>query len=284
MKRNIYYLSLFLLSSCLTQAPAPTEFKSSKQSGRPGYSESTKSSLSDSSEGITSREISGQKDYRPTGELSEKNETLEESEEKPFETVKALEEKDISREDKRLQSLEEEMDELEAKDTMIKEPSNKKSADKKPIAKEQVEENQEHEVVRPNKISTDESHDDQVSLKFTMPVSGKITIKFGEEVNGKKSSGINIAAAKGTSVQSIASGKVVYAGEDSKFGNLVIIKIGSTEMFAAYAHMDDLLLQKDDDVTKGQVIGHASSSELHFALRSGKTPVDPMPYLRQSKN
>lgn len=285
MKKIIYTtLSVLLLSSCVKQPPAPIEFGSSKTSS-PGYSEQTRSSLSDG-DGITRRELSGNKSSNSTGELQEKEEAFTEyKEQKPAQETSVEEklvvaeekklEAEVVVEEKKLKSLEEEMEEIEAQ---------QKGEEEVLVQPEKSE-----EIVRPNKVVIDESNEGVVDAKFTMPVSGKIITKFGDDRGGKKSNGIDISAARGAGVKSIAAGKVVYAGQDPKFGNLVIVKVGSTEMFAAYAHMDDLLLQKDDDVSKGQVIGHVGSTgdvtnpELHFALRKGKTPVDPMGYLTMSK-
>jgi murein DD-endopeptidase MepM/ murein hydrolase activator NlpD len=47
-----------------------------------------------------------------------------------------------------------------------------------------------------------------------------------------------------------------------------------------------LLVRRGDKVRRGQVIaksgrtGTVSSPQLHFEIRKGSTPVDPMPYLQ----
>jgi len=295
MKRNIYAcLSLLLLSSCLSQPPAPVEYGSSK-SRNVGYSERTSGFLSDG-EAIKSRELKSEKvERQPSDELRPR-------EEKPFEyqvkkadpaPVPDQEEvfvEEVKKEDKKMKSLEQELEEIEAKE------SARLTTEQKPKAQEKdsdpTYEDQEvgdGVIIAPKKATAEDDTKSSALVKFPMPVAGKITTKFGDDLGGKKSNGINIAARQGAEVKSIAAGKVVYSGADAKFGNLVIIKVGSTEMFAAYAHMDDLLLEKDDDVGKGQVIGHvgstgeATSPELHFALRQGKTPVDPVAYLIMSK-
>ena len=53
----------------------------------------------------------------------------------------------------------------------------------------------------------------------------------------------------------------------------------------AYAHADQLLVRRNDEVRRGQVIAKAGKTgtvdqpQLHFELRQGSRPVDPMPHL-----
>lgn len=124
--------------------------------------------------------------------------------------------------------------------------------------------------------------------EFIKPLEGKIIARFGDQTASGKNNGINIAAIDGTDIRSIAGGTVVYSGNDARFGNLMIIKLtagSEQDTFAAYAHMKDLLLTKDTPVKQGQVIGHVGTSgdvtspQLYFAIRKGKTAVDPESYL-----
>jgi murein DD-endopeptidase MepM/ murein hydrolase activator NlpD len=53
----------------------------------------------------------------------------------------------------------------------------------------------------------------------------------------------------------------------------------------AYAHASDIAVKRGDQVKRGQIIaragqtGSVSSPQLHFEIRKGSTPVDPMPHL-----
>lgn len=282
MKQIIYItLSVLLLSACVTQPPAPIEYGSSSSKSS-SYSETTRSNLNDSGS-ITRRELVSNQSFKTSGDLKEKEEITIEHKEFSINEDTRLEEKSVAAENqkheiattfkqKKSKSLEEEMDEIAAQP----------HEDEVKAAKHDVI---NEEIVRPEKVKIDKADIGVLEEKFAMPVSGKIVTRFGEDKGGKKSNGIDISAARGASVKSVAAGKVVYAGQDPKFGNLIIVKIGSTEMFAAYAHMDDLLLRRDDDVDVGQIIGHVGSTgdvttpELHFAIRKGKTPVDPLRYL-----
>jgi len=117
---------------------------------------------------------------------------------------------------------------------------------------------------------------------FVWPVKGKITSKFKP---GGKNDGINIKVATGTAVKAAAGGVVMYAGSELKgFGNLLLIK-HEEGWITAYAHNAGLLVKKGDTVGQGQEIatsgksGDASEPQLHFEIRKGKQPIDPLTLL-----
>lgn len=121
--------------------------------------------------------------------------------------------------------------------------------------------------------------------KLSWPIKGRIISDFGPIAKGQKNDGINIAAREGTEVTAAGNGIVAYAGNDLKgYGNLVIIK-HNNDIMTAYAHQSDLLVQKGDQVFVGDVIGHVGSTggvsqpQLHFAVRVGKKPINPLSYL-----
>ena len=123
---------------------------------------------------------------------------------------------------------------------------------------------------------------------FRWPVRGRIIAGFGSTADGRRNDGINVAVPEGTSVKAAADGVVVYAGNELKgFGNLVLIK-HADGWVTAYAHNSELLVQRGDRVSRGQIIGKAgrtgsvTSPQLHFQLRKGSKPVDPRLYLASS--
>lgn len=125
----------------------------------------------------------------------------------------------------------------------------------------------------------------QQSKKYIKPVEGHIITDFGEQTPDGKSNGISIAAPLGTEIKSIANGMVVYSGYSERFGNLIIVKL-EHNLYAAYAHMEDLILKKDTIVKQGQTVGHvgttgnASEPQLYFAVKEGKVSVDPLKYVK----
>lgn len=111
---------------------------------------------------------------------------------------------------------------------------------------------------------------------------------YGPSDNGTRNDGINIAVLQGASVRAAENGVVVYAGSELKgFGNLLLIKHDGGWM-TAYAHNDSLEVEKGQIVKKGQVIakagqtGNVSTPQLHFEVRKGSGPVNPLDYMEKS--
>ncbi len=121
--------------------------------------------------------------------------------------------------------------------------------------------------------------------RFLWPLQGEQVAAFGPQGDGRHNDGINIAAARGTTVVAAENGVVAYAGNELRgFGNLLLIK-HSDDWITAYAHNDRLLVSAGDSVTRGQAIaevgatGSVAQPQLHFEIRKGTRAVDPMPLL-----
>lgn len=123
---------------------------------------------------------------------------------------------------------------------------------------------------------------DASGLDFRWPARGRVIAGFGAAGN----EGINIALPEGTQVRAAESGVVAYAGNELKgYGNLILIRHDNGYV-SAYAHNRDILVKRGDSVRRGQVIansgrtGNVNAPQLHFEIRKGSEPVDPLPYLR----
>lgn len=123
---------------------------------------------------------------------------------------------------------------------------------------------------------------------FAWPVNGQVIGRFGPGRSGERLNGINIAVPLGTSVLAAADGVVVYAGNEiSSLGGLVIIKHGDN-WTTVYGHCRDLLVRRGQAVKRGQPVarsgdsGNADRPQLHFELRRGRNPVDPLGQLPRS--
>ncbi len=118
---------------------------------------------------------------------------------------------------------------------------------------------------------------------FQWPVAGgRILRRFGPGASGERNDGIKIAVPLQTPVTAAADGVVAYAGSDiPSLGGLVILKHGS-RLTSVYGHAGQLLVQRGQAVKRGQTIalsgdtGAANQPELHFEIRDGRTPVDPL--------
>ena len=120
---------------------------------------------------------------------------------------------------------------------------------------------------------------------FQWPLRGRILIAFGPRGGGLHNDGINIQARPGTLVRSAENGIVAYAGNELQgFGNLLLIKHAGGWM-TAYAHVGKLMVRRGQKVRRGQTIarvgrtGNVAKPQLHFEIRRGDEPVNPMKYL-----
>ncbi|MDX8390875.1 MAG: M23 family metallopeptidase [Mariprofundaceae bacterium] len=122
------------------------------------------------------------------------------------------------------------------------------------------------------------------NMQLRWPVQGKLSSRFGKR-GSRMHDGIDIAAKKGTPIYAAAAGEVVYSDSRlSGYGKLIIIR-HSRDLFTAYAHNDRNLVKKGISVKSGALIakvgnsGRSRGSHLHFEVRRGATPVDPLSYL-----
>jgi murein DD-endopeptidase MepM/ murein hydrolase activator NlpD len=120
---------------------------------------------------------------------------------------------------------------------------------------------------------------------FLWPVRGNIVAIYGSRSDGSHNDGINIAAPKGAAVEATEAGTVAYTGNELRgYGNLILVK-HPNGWISAYAHCDQMLVQRGQRVARGQVIarvgstGNVSEPQLHFELRRGNHPVDPREFL-----
>jgi murein DD-endopeptidase MepM/ murein hydrolase activator NlpD len=120
---------------------------------------------------------------------------------------------------------------------------------------------------------------------FRWPVRGKVITAYGAKSNGKANDGINLAVPEGTPVKAAEDGVVAYSGNELKgYGNLVLVR-HSNGYVTAYAHASELLVKRGDTIKRGQVIaksgqsGEVGSPQLHFEIRKGSSPVDPLQFL-----
>jgi lipoprotein NlpD len=119
-------------------------------------------------------------------------------------------------------------------------------------------------------------------ITWSWPTRGQVVGRFIADDPARQ--GIDISGTAGSPVQAAAAGEVVYSGNGLiGYGELVIIK-HSAEFLSAYGHNSRRLVKEGDRVKAGQVIAEmgrsaAAQDVLHFEVRRGGRPSDPLQYL-----
>mgnify|MGYP006267937317 CR=1 FL=1 len=130
-----------------------------------------------------------------------------------------------------------------------------------------------------NVVSKPQTPKQPLKPDWQWPVKGRVIKSFDPE----NSKGLDLAVTQGQSVNAVAMGKVVFAGNSVLgHGNLIIIK-HDEHYLTAYGNNRLLRVKLGDEVSKGQVIAEASDNEalpyLHFEIRNNGDPVNPLEYL-----
>jgi len=132
------------------------------------------------------------------------------------------------------------------------------------------------------------SGDGRSSGSMMWPCAGSLTSPFGWRIHpifgvSKMHTGIDIGAGYGTPIKAADGGRVIYATWMSGYGNTTIVDHGGG-ISTLYAHQSNFRITSGP-VSKGDVIGYVGSTgystgpHLHFEVRVGGNPVNPMSYL-----
>lgn len=124
---------------------------------------------------------------------------------------------------------------------------------------------------------------------FLAPVEGTVTSGFGERPNPMGAGtefhpGIDIAAAEGTPIRAASGGRVVAAGPEGGYGNVVVLDNGNG-VTTRYGHCSQIFSRVGQTVDAGSVIaavgstGRSTGPHVHFEVRVGDKPVDPASFL-----
>ncbi len=134
------------------------------------------------------------------------------------------------------------------------------------------------------------------SLPFSMPLrtSYRLSSTFGyrsDPFNGGRRlhSGLDMAGAHGSPIYATADGVVSFAGRQSGYGNVVVLR-HAMGFETRYAHMSRIRVQEGQRVSRGDQIGDMGSTgrstgpHLHYEVRTGGTPRNPMTYITAGRN
>lgn len=129
-------------------------------------------------------------------------------------------------------------------------------------------------------------------MAWPLPGFSKITSPYGMRLHPtlkvyKLHTGVDIAGSgcNGKPIVAANSGKVITAGKNTAYGNMIIIDHGGG-MSTLYAHASKLAVKVGDVVTRGQTIayvgstGYSTGPHLHFEVRINGKTTDPLPYIQ----
>ena len=130
------------------------------------------------------------------------------------------------------------------------------------------------------------SHPAEVESGLAMPAQGPITSYFGYRYHPilhftRFHAGVDIGAPWGSPIVAAGDGRVVGAGWGGGYGREVEIAHGGG-LVSLYGHMSQIVAQPGALVRRGELIGYVGSSglstgpHLHFEVRQGGTPVNPL--------
>jgi murein DD-endopeptidase MepM/ murein hydrolase activator NlpD len=118
---------------------------------------------------------------------------------------------------------------------------------------------------------------------WVWPAAGPLTSGFGYRW-GRMHEGIDIGAPYGAPIYAAAAGTVSYAGVMGGYGNIILVDHGGG-VVTAYAHQSAFVAGVGTSVSAGDLIGRIGSTgqstgpHLHFEVRVGGSPRDPLGYL-----
>lgn len=124
---------------------------------------------------------------------------------------------------------------------------------------------------------------------FRWPIMGRINSPFGwrqHPITKRKDfhTGIDIKANRNDPIKAAGSGKVLYSGWMGGYGKVLVIEHPNGQS-TLYAHCSTLLAGKGASVSSGQLVakigttGRSTGPHLHFEVRNGNSPVNPIKYL-----
>jgi murein DD-endopeptidase MepM/ murein hydrolase activator NlpD len=120
---------------------------------------------------------------------------------------------------------------------------------------------------------------------YAWPMCAPVTSEYGPRW-GRVHRGIDQGAAGGTPIGAAKAGRVIFAGWQGGYGNLVLIDHGGA--VSAYAHQSRFAVGQGAQVSRGQTIGYVGSTgnstgpHLHLEIRVNGSAVNPRQYLNGS--
>ncbi len=120
---------------------------------------------------------------------------------------------------------------------------------------------------------------------FIWPLRGRVISGFGSTYRNLINKGINIQAVPGQAVMAARSGRVVfYSANLGNYGKTLIIDHGDG-LRSVYSRVAEISVRPGENVQRGALVGRVGNctkdknSYLHFEIRKGALPQNPLFYL-----
>ncbi len=128
------------------------------------------------------------------------------------------------------------------------------------------------------------------SVPLALPVQGgfRYTSGFGRRW-GRMHEGIDMAGPVGTPIVAPANGTVIFAGWQSGYGNVVKVR-HPTNLETVYGHLSKIRVKVGQSLSRGDRIGdmgntgRSTGPHLHYEVRVGGSPVNPMTFIKAAQN
>ncbi len=137
-------------------------------------------------------------------------------------------------------------------------------------------------AVKPTAASADIESARASASGWIWPTPGRVVVTYAGGDPTRQ--GIDIAGTLGQPVRVARDGEVVYSGAGLiGYGELIIVK-HSPELLSAYGHNRVRLVKEGEKLKAGQKIAEMGKNAanrvlLHFEVRKGGKPIDPLPLL-----
>lgn len=122
------------------------------------------------------------------------------------------------------------------------------------------------------------------------PVRGQLARSFGPERSEPEGwvithKGVFLRAERGSAVQAVFDGRVVYVENIPGFGGTVIVDHGD-HYFSVYSHAAGIEVREGQEISSGQLLARVDRSPLesdpglYFEIRHFSEPDDPVPWMK----
>jgi murein DD-endopeptidase MepM/ murein hydrolase activator NlpD len=143
-------------------------------------------------------------------------------------------------------------------------------------------------VLPPGGVLVSDCPPDSGNRPHGLPLRGTLTRGFSPSATdvALRHTGIDLAVRQDTPVIATADGKVEFAGEDERFGFVVVIDHGNG-FKTMYGHNSVLLVKAGERIQRGERIalsgntGISTAAHLHYEITQNGNPIDPTPFLGQ---